>query len=919
MRKGWRAFAIFMAMVMVIAFLPTAAFAQDDGAVSDDAILDAENAVEGFDAPETQEDDASDETDTVEDAAAADSEDAGDMTETDEVDDSFGGFAGDDEFLVDDEFAEDELPVEDEVSTEDSELAEDIAEAGVMLLSSGLPTLVLGEITVTFVDMGGNELKKCEPFVIEDYKNTTVTADTLVQNGIDLTNGGNYTVMKYNMTLRKGNTVYPTEESTEFIKAEAGKWHEVSYKVFVIAESNIPGATITLDIQFVDEDGVEIASRPEGYAIGYTAKLSTDSRFLAENTYDIDRELTLENKVYRANFNYYNRLIIGKAKNTEMVGYEFKEMELGEFKVEGGDGVAVAYDDNGNELPNTYWVALHTSNQVAKATLTIINHYTKVDTYTVTWYGFANEELCTATVNAADPIPEYPEGEPYNETYAFDGWNDPEQDGKNYIITSNWREPHDVIIEGATTQTVKHNTTATKPSYEPTKEGHTFGGWWLAEKNESGEWVIVGETAFDWSTKITKDITLVVNWIPEKRTVTWMNGETEVTKTEVDYGTAATAPELTAPEGYHLAGWTIAGEGGTAVDFDLETEITENITLSAKWIKQVTHTWMDGVNSEPLKTETADEGAEVTAPANPTRSGYTFNGWTSVTDEWGNVTYTAQWRANSSGGGGTGGGGTGGGSTGGDNTGDNAGGDNTGGNGGETIGGGEGGEGSDPADENDPNSENGGLVDIDDENTALGDRPFTFIDVTKNDWFYDAVYAVWEKELMNGTTATTFEPQTMTTRGMLVTILYRMEGSPEVVSPNSFSDVAADMYYAKAVAWAAENGIVTGYDDETFGPEDVLLREQTAAILYRYAKYKGVDVAADGALEFDDADMIGGYAQDAMLWAVSVGLINGVDENTLAPKDGTERSHMATLLTRLVAMVEPEGDTTDGENIESER
>lgn len=181
---------------------------------------------------------------------------------------------------------------------------------------------------------------------------------------------------------------------------------------------------------------------------------------------------------------------------------------------------------------------------------------------------------------------------------------------------------------------------------------------------------------------------------------------------------------------------------------------------------------------------------------------------------------------------------------------------------------------------------------------------------------------MWEKELMNGTTATTFEPQTMTTRGMLVAILYRMEGSPEVVSPNSFSDVAADMYYAKAVAWAAENGIVTGYDDETFGPEDVLLREQTAAILYRYAKHKGMDVATDGALEFDDADMIGDYAQDAMLWAVSVGLINGVDENTLAPKDGTQRSHMATLLTRLVAMTEAKDDTTvgttDGEPTEDE-
>lgn len=910
MRKGWRAFAIFMAMVMVIAFLPTAAFAQDDGAVSDDAILDAENAVEGFDAPETQEDDASDETDTV--------GDVGNMTE---VDDSFGGFAGDDEFLVDDEFAEDELPVEDEVSTEDSELAEDIAEAGIMLLSSGQRALERGKVTVEFADkLTGNKLLGGKDFIIEDYKNTTVTAETLAQNGIDLTK---YTIMSCSMTVTKGSTT-SEQQAPEFIEAKKGSWHEVSYKFFVISESDPPGATITLDILFVEdkEDGTEaeILSRPEGYAIGYTAKLSGEWDFPENKSCDVSGKITLNNPEYVVNGEYFSRITFDNPVNLKMPGYEYKKVEMSASKDSTGIWI----------LGNNSYEVTNGTGANDSATLTVVNHYKKVPTYTVTWKDFDGNVFYEAKVNEDEDFPEEyktscPEGEPYNETYAFDGWNDPVRDGKNYIITSNWLDPHTVTIEGATTQRVKHNTTATKPSYEPTKEGHTFGGWWLAEKNESGEWVIVGETAFDWSTKITKDITLVVNWIPEKRTVTWMNGETEVTKTEVDYGTAATAPELTAPEGYRLAGWTIAGEGGTAVDFDLETTITENITLSAKWIKQVTHTWMDGVNSKPLKTETADEGAEVTAPANPTRSGYTFNGWTSVTDEWGNVTYTAQWGANSSGGGGTGGGGTGGGSTGGDNTGDNAGGDNTGGNGGETIGGGEGGEGNDPADENDPNGENGGedensgLVDIDDENTALGDRPFTFIDVTKNDWFYDAVYAVWEKELMNGTTATTFEPQTMTTRGMLVTILYRMEGSPEVVSPNSFSDVAADMYYAKAVAWAAENGIVTGYDDETFGPEDVLLREQTAAILYRYAKYKGMDVATDGALEFDDADMIGSYAQDAMLWAVSVGLINGVDENTLAPKDGTERSHMATLLTRLVAMVEPEGDTTDGENIESER
>lgn len=874
MRKGRRAFAIFMAMVMVIALLPTAAFAQDDGAVDSGETLGVENTAGSVDVPETV------------DTADADVDDG------EEADDSFGGFAGDDEFAVepDDGFAEDETPVEDEVSAEDSELAEDIAEAGIMLRAAVLPALELGKVTVSFVDMKGNSLPGGDSFIIENYKNTTVTAETLRANGIDLTGSGNYTVMKYNMTVRTGKTLHPTEESTEFIEAKAGSWHEVSYKVFVITASNTPGATITLDIQFVDENGDAIISRPDGYAISYTAKLGADWQFLPEETYTIDGEITLKKPVYSANSDYQTRITIVKAKNTEMTGYAFDRMEIGEFSATGAVW-AVTEEIVPGIAPNTYEAAQYALETLDKGTLTIINHYTKVDTYTVTWYGFANEEFCTATVNKGEPLPEEyktscPEGEPYNETYAFGGWNEPVQEADgNYTITSKWIDPHRVTIDGATTQTVKHNTTATKPTFEPTKEGHTFGFWTLD-----------GENAFDWSTPITENITLSVKWIPEKRTVTWMDGDTKVAETEVDYGTTATAPEEElVNDGYRFGGW-LNGES----DFDLETAITEDITLNAKWIKQVTHTWLNG--EETVKSETADEGAEVEAPANPTRSGYTFNGWSSSTDEWGNVTYTAQWRANSTGGGGTGGGGS---TGGGDNTGDNTGGDNTGGNGGETIGGGEGGE--DPADDN-----NGGLVDIGDDDTALADRPFTFIDVTKNDWFYDAVYAAWEKGLMNGTTATTFEPNAMTTRGMLVAILYRMEGSPEVVSPNSFSDVAEDMYYTEAVAWAAANGIVNGYDDDRFGPDDVLLREQTAAILYRYAEYKGMDITTDGALAFDDADMISDYAQDAMLWAVSVELMNGMDENTLAPQDGTQRSHMATLLTRLVAMTEAKDDTKEG-------
>ena len=909
MKKGRRAFAIFMAMIMVIALLPTAAFAQDDGEANSDETLGAEVVTESVGTSETDTlVDASEDTDT--DVTDTDTEDVGDATveETEDVDDA----------IVDDtetDDADDEFAVEPEEGDEDEAVeVEEVLNAGIMLLSAGQRALEQITVSVVFENKMTAKTISRETIYV-DSSTEKITAETLAAKGIDLTGDGKYTMMSCSMTSKDGNGKPNIETGHEFIEVETLNVKSIEYIIYVIVASQYSGAKINFDIQFKDEKGNDIVPRPEGYAIEYTAKLGADWEFLPESTCEISGEVTLEEHVYIANCDYQNRITVGEPKNTDMTGYKFDRMEIGEFSTQENNGVYAAYDNSGNRLENTYETTQGASEMSGSvATLTITNYYTKVDTYTVTWKDFDGKKFHTEPLNEGTDIPEEylaacPGGEPYHETITFGGWNKPEADGKNFVITPIPINPHSVEVESKNgkfvTQTVKHGGFATEPSYEITKNGYTFGGWKM-----NGE-------PFDFSTPITKDgLKIEVNWIPEKRTVTWMDGDDKIAETEVDYGTAVTAPELTAREGYRL-GWTL-GES----DFNLETPITADIILNAKWVKQVTHTWIS--EGETLGTETADEGASVTAPANPTRAGYTFNGWSTSTDAWGNVTYTAQWRANSSGGG-TGGGGSIGG---GDNTGDNTGGDNTGGNGGETIGGGEGGEGNDPADENDPNgengeNENGGLVDIDDEGTALGDRPFTFIDVTKNDWFYDAVYAVWEKELMTGTSATTFEPSAMTTRGMLVTILYRMEGSPEVVSPNSFDDVAEDMYYAKAVTWAAANEIVTGYDDNTFGPEDVLLREQTAAILYRYAKYKGMDVATDGALEFDDADKVSDYAADAMLWAVSVGLINGVDESTLAPQDGTERSHMATLLTRLVAMTETKDDTTvgttDGENVEGEQ
>ena len=175
-----------------------------------------------------------------------------------------------------------------------------------------------------------------------------------------------------------------------------------------------------------------------------------------------------------------------------------------------------------------------------------------------------------------------------------------------------------------------------------------------------------------------------------------------------------------------------------------------------------------------------------------------------------------------------------------------------------------------------------------------------FTDVADTDWFADAVQYVSDNGMMNGTSETTFGPNETTTRGMIVTILYRLEGEPETEATSAFADVAADMYYADAVNWAAANNIVTGYDDTSFGPDDTITREQMAAILYRYAQYKGYDVTTGGMAlnEYTDAGQISEYAVPAMQWANENGLITGSTATTIEPQGNALRAEVATILMR---------------------
>ena len=175
-----------------------------------------------------------------------------------------------------------------------------------------------------------------------------------------------------------------------------------------------------------------------------------------------------------------------------------------------------------------------------------------------------------------------------------------------------------------------------------------------------------------------------------------------------------------------------------------------------------------------------------------------------------------------------------------------------------------------------------------------------FNDVSANDWFASAVDYVTGKGMMNGTADNTFSPKANTTRGMVVTVLYRLENQPST-SAASFTDVVSGAYYANAVAWANANGIVSGYGSGKFGPNDKVTREQLAAILYRYAQYKKYDVSVGedtNILSYDDAQSISSYAIPAIQWACGAGVVTGKSGSKLDPKGNATRAEVAAMLMR---------------------
>ena len=175
-----------------------------------------------------------------------------------------------------------------------------------------------------------------------------------------------------------------------------------------------------------------------------------------------------------------------------------------------------------------------------------------------------------------------------------------------------------------------------------------------------------------------------------------------------------------------------------------------------------------------------------------------------------------------------------------------------------------------------------------------------FVDVNENDWFYDVVLYAYENGLMTGTSADTFAPNQTTTRGMIVSMLARLEGVTNAEDAG-FADVAANDWYATAVNWAASVGVVNGYEDNTFRPNAPITREQMAAILYNYADYKGYDVSARADLsDYADAASISSWAEDVLAWANAEGLINGMTATTIDPQGATTRAQTAAMFERFL-------------------
>ena len=474
--------------------------------------------------------------------------------------------------------------------------------------------------------------------------------------------------------------------------------------------------------------------------------------------------------------------------------------------------------------------------------------------------------------------------------------------------------------------------TITVAAEEPSREHYTFAGW-NTKADGTGSSYRAGST-YTFAEDNGNggcEVTLYAQWKANSYTITFdTDGGTQIAPITADYGTEITAPADPVKTGHTFMGWdrTIPGTvpGG-------------DMTITALWkvnTYAVTLITNRGTIEEgDVTAYTYGVGAEL--PTKVTRFGYSFRGWydnenlrgepvTEITvTDLGDKTFYAKWKAISAGAN--------------EPTyrpeiDDDGNGDvsvyPTKPEAGDTV-------------TIRPDPDKGYEVDdviVTDENgrpirvTDNGDGTYSFkqpdgkveitvtfkeigadcerdytclmygyTDLDRYAWYHDGVHFCLENDLMNGVSDNLFAPGSTTTRAMIVTILWRLEGEPMVNYAMDFSDVAANMWYTEAIRWAASEGIVEGYGD-TFGPNDPITREQMAAIMWRYAKYRGYDVSVGentNILSYDDAFDVAEWAIPAMQWACGAGLINGVESGRavyLKPADNTTRAQAAAILHR---------------------
>ena len=340
--------------------------------------------------------------------------------------------------------------------------------------------------------------------------------------------------------------------------------------------------------------------------------------------------------------------------------------------------------------------------------------------------------------------------------------------------------------------------------------------------------------------------------------VTFVSNNAEYSASYANPNRTVTLPEAPKVSGYTFVKWAKTNSSD-AEEFTAETPVTENMTVYAV-TKRTSSGGGSGSTSYTVTFETnggskissvkVTRNDAVSAPTSPTKDGYTFDGWysdkalTEAYDFTAKVTKSftiyAKWTENEK-------------------------------------------EQDKPTNPDNPVN-------------PQWENPFN--DVKENDWFYSNVEYAVKNGLMNGVSDNEFAPNAALTRAMFVTVLYRMENEPETANA-SFTDVVSGSWYEKAVAWAYAGGLVTGVSETEFAPEDTITREQMAAILYRYAKFKGMDVSVRGETSYTDKDAISDYAADAVIWAATKAVMSGNADGSFAPADNATRAEAAAVFMRI--------------------